>query len=146
MLPTAETELTPTRERVSPAVPGDSVAPVTPLRAPTRQGLRGAALVLAGALAFFAIVLLAYELAVARVPQHRAALERIVRAQTGLDVRFNELGLRWGWYGPEPVFRRVELGDPNFIAMWNEMGGMERFDRRRRWWVQRRDGFEKALC
>ncbi|MDB6041745.1 MAG: hypothetical protein JWM63_296 [Gammaproteobacteria bacterium] len=112
MLPTAETELTPTRGRVSPAVPGDSVAPVTPLQASTRQGLRGAALVLAGALAFFAIVLLAYELAVARVPQHRAALERIVRAQTGLDVRFNELGLRWGWYGPEAVFRRVELGEP----------------------------------
>jgi uncharacterized protein YhdP len=112
MLPTAETELTPTGGRVSPAGPGDSVAPVTPPQAPTRQGLRGAALVLTGALAFFAIVLLAYELAVARVPQHRAALERIVRAQTGLDVRFNELGLRWGWYGPEAVFRRVELGEP----------------------------------
>ena len=45
-------------------------------------------------------------------PQHRAALERLVRAQTGLDVRFNELGLRLGWYGPEAVFRRVELGEP----------------------------------
>ncbi len=71
-----------------------------------------AALVLAGALAFFGVVLLAYELAVARVPQHRAALERLVRAQTGLDIRFDELGLRWGWYGPEAVFRRVELGEP----------------------------------
>ncbi len=71
-----------------------------------------AALVIAGALAFFGIVLLAYELAVARVPQHRAALERLVRAQTGLDIRFDELGLRWGWYGPEAVFRRVELGEP----------------------------------
>src|ERR1700676_4228165 len=116
MLPTAETELTPTRGRVSPAVSGSSVATVTPLQAPARQGLRGAALVLAGALAFFAIVLLAYELAVARVPQHRAALERIVRAQTGLDLRFNELGLRWGWYGPEAVFRRVELGEPRRSA------------------------------
>ena len=74
--------------------------------------LRVAALVMAGALAFFGIVLLAYELAVARVPQHRAALERLVRAQTGLDIRFDELGLRWGWYGPEAVFRRVELGEP----------------------------------
>src|SRR5437899_2054476 len=61
---------------------------------------------------FFGVVLLAYELAVARVPQHRAALEHLVRAHTGLDVRFNELGLRWGWYGPEAVFRRVELGEP----------------------------------
>jgi uncharacterized protein YhdP len=70
------------------------------------------ALIVAGAVAFFGVVLLAYELAVARVPQHRAALERLVRAQTGLDVRFDELGLRWGWYGPEAVFRRVELGEP----------------------------------
>ena len=88
----------------------------TPRRAvsqsPPWQGLRVAGLVLAGALAFFGIVLLAYELAVARVPQHRAALERLVRAQTGLDIRFDELGLRWGWYGPEAVFRRVELGEP----------------------------------
>src|SRR5580698_3674308 len=77
-----------------------------------RQGLRLAALVLAGALVFFGVVVLAYELAVARVPQHRAALEHLVRAQTGLDIRFDELGLRWGWYGPEAVFRRVELGEP----------------------------------
>ncbi|HTV49985.1 MAG TPA: hypothetical protein VME21_02290, partial [Steroidobacteraceae bacterium] len=54
---------------------------------------------------------LAYELALARVPQYRATLEQLVRARTGLDVRFNELGLRWGWYGPEAVFRPVELGD-----------------------------------
>lgn len=61
---------------------------------------------LAGAL------LIAYELALARVPQHRAALERLVQTQTGLDIRFNELNLRLGWYGPEAVFRRVELGEP----------------------------------
>src|SRR5437588_3263906 len=73
---------------------------------------RVAALALVSAATLFAAVLLAYELAVARVPQHRAALEHLVRAQTGLDVRFNELGLRWGWYGPEAVFRRVELGEP----------------------------------
>jgi len=81
-------------------------------QAPPWQGLRVAALALAGVVAFLGIVLLAYELAVARVPQHRAALERLVRAQTGLDIRFDELGLRWGWYGPEAVFRRVELGEP----------------------------------
>ncbi|HEY6924856.1 MAG TPA: AsmA-like C-terminal region-containing protein [Steroidobacteraceae bacterium] len=81
-------------------------------QAPPWQGFRLAALGVAAALAFFGIVLLAYELAIARVPQHRAALERLVRAQTGLDIRFDELGLRWGWYGPEAVFRRVELGEP----------------------------------
>ena len=64
-------------------------------------------------LASFASALaIAYELALARVPRHRAALESLVRAQTGLDIRFNELSLRWGWYGPEAVFRRIELGEP----------------------------------
>jgi hypothetical protein len=62
--------------------------------------------------AISALLLFAYELALARVPQHRAALERLVRAQTGLDVRFTELGLRWGWYGPEAVFHHVELDEP----------------------------------
>jgi uncharacterized protein YhdP len=66
----------------------------------------------AGVGVVFALILFAYELALARVPQHRAALERLVRAQTGLDVRFTELGLRWGWYGPEAVFRHVELDEP----------------------------------
>jgi uncharacterized protein YhdP len=81
-------------------------------QAPPWQGLRAVGLAVAGVAVFCGIVLLAYELAVARVPQHRAALERLVRAQTGLDIRFDEMGLRWGWYGPEAVFRRVELGEP----------------------------------
>ena len=80
--------------------------------APRWHGFRAAALVVLGAVIFLGSVLLAYELAIARVPQHRAALERLVRAQTGLDIRFDELGLRWGWYGPEAVFRGVELGEP----------------------------------
>ena len=69
-------------------------------------------------LASFAVALLAgfmilaYQLTAARVPEHRAALEHLVRAQTGLDLRFEELSLRWGWYGPEAVFSRVELGEP----------------------------------
>jgi Phosphotransferase enzyme family len=43
------------------------------------------------------------------------------------------------------VRRRVAAGDPNFIAMWNGMGGQERFDRRRRWWVEHQHRFERAL-
>ena len=77
-----------------------------------RSWLRVALLGALGVSAVFALILFAYELARARVPQHRAALERLVRAQTGLDVRFTELGLRWGWYGPEAVFRHVELDEP----------------------------------
>jgi phosphotransferase family enzyme len=41
--------------------------------------------------------------------------------------------------------RKVEEGDPNFIKMWNELGGMERFDRRRRWFAANRDHFATAL-
>jgi uncharacterized protein YhdP len=59
-----------------------------------------------------AVVTIAYELAAARVPQHRAALEELIRHETGLEVRFTELSLRWGWYGPEAVFHGVELGEP----------------------------------
>jgi uncharacterized protein YhdP len=77
-----------------------------------RPAVRVVALALLGTGVFFASVVLAYELAVARVPAHRAALEQFVRAETGLEVRFGELALRWGWYGPEAVFRRVELGEP----------------------------------
>jgi hypothetical protein len=47
--------------------------------------------------------------------------------------------------GGEFVRRRVDAGDPNFIKMWNEMGGMERFDRRRRWWNEHRDDFMSAV-
>lgn len=48
--------------------------------------------------------------------------------------------------GGQFVLRRVEAGDPNFIAMWDEMGGMERYDRRRRWWSEARPMFEAALA
>jgi len=44
------------------------------------------------------------------------------------------------------VRRRVEAGDTNFIAMWDAMGGAERFDRRRRWWDQHRVEFLAALA
>jgi hypothetical protein len=45
----------------------------------------------------------------------------------------------------EFVRRRVEAGDANFIKMWEDMGGQERFDRRRRWWAERHDVFSEAL-
>jgi hypothetical protein len=47
--------------------------------------------------------------------------------------------------GGEFVRRRVEAGDANFIAMWNQMGGQERFDRRRGWWAEHSDRFARAL-
>lgn len=48
--------------------------------------------------------------------------------------------------GGEFVRRRVEAGDANFIAMWNEIGGMERFDRRRRWWHEHQGQFANAMA
>jgi hypothetical protein len=45
----------------------------------------------------------------------------------------------------EFVQRRVALGDPGFVAMWQQMGGQERFDRRRRWWLDHRPAFARAL-
>jgi uncharacterized protein YhdP len=77
-----------------------------------RLVLRVTLATLGGALLLAAVALFIYALAAARVPEHRAALEELLRAETGLEVRFSELGLRWGWYGPEAVFRGVELGEP----------------------------------
>jgi len=74
--------------------------------------VRFALLGFGGALLLVALLLVSYELAAARVPQQRAALEELIRHQTGLEVRFNTLLLRWGWYGPEAVFQDVELGEP----------------------------------
>ena len=47
--------------------------------------------------------------------------------------------------GGEFVRCRVEAGEPGFVKMWKEMGGAERFDRRRRWWTHSKSGFEAAL-
>lgn len=47
--------------------------------------------------------------------------------------------------GGEFVRRRMQAGEPGFVKMWEEMGGMARFDRRRRWWSTVRPSFEAAL-
>lgn len=47
--------------------------------------------------------------------------------------------------GGEFLLRRVASGDENFIEMWNSMGGMARFDRRRNWWADTRPQFDAAL-
>lgn len=47
--------------------------------------------------------------------------------------------------GGEFVRRRVEAGEPGFVQMWEDMGGMERFDRRRRWWATARASFSASM-
>jgi uncharacterized protein YhdP len=80
--------------------------------------LRFAVLGLGVVLVTAALLLVAYELAAARVPEHRAALEKLIRHQTGLEVRFRSLAVHWGWYGPEAVFRDVELSEPGERIVW----------------------------
>ena len=67
---------------------------------------------LTAALALALLLTLARELIAARVPEHRAALEQLLREETGLEITFGRLAVRWGWYGPEAVFRDVSLGEP----------------------------------
>jgi Phosphotransferase enzyme family len=43
------------------------------------------------------------------------------------------------------VRRSVDAGEPNSVAMWNQTIGSERYDRRRRWWIDHRDPFNAAL-
>ncbi len=54
--------------------------------------------------------------ALARVPQQRAAVERLLRAQTGLDVSYGRLVVRLGFYGPEAEFSDVEMRRPGAEA------------------------------
>jgi uncharacterized protein YhdP len=77
-----------------------------------RARLRLAGLLLGGVTILGAVAWVAFELAVARVPQHRAALEELIRRETGLEVSFSGLTVGWGWYGPEAVFHSVVLGEP----------------------------------
>lgn len=47
--------------------------------------------------------------------------------------------------GGQFLLRRVQAGDVNFTEMWESMGGMARFDRRRAWWTATRPRFEAAM-
>jgi hypothetical protein len=82
-------------------------------------------------------------------PRRRPGRLRLVADAYGLDAAgrtrllsiLDDLVARGG----EFVLARVEAGDANFIAMWDQVGGMERFDRRRRWWADARPTFVDAL-
>ena len=43
------------------------------------------------------------------------------------------------------VRRSVRAGDRNATVLWNRTGGNERYDRRRRWWMDHHDEFAAAL-
>ena len=48
-------------------------------------------------------------------------------------------------HGGEFVRRHAEAGEPGFVAMWEEIGGMTRFDRRHEWWARQHDSFTAAI-
>jgi Ser/Thr protein kinase RdoA (MazF antagonist) len=82
-------------------------------------------------------------------PADRPARLRLVADVYGLDaggrvLLFELLSATMATVG-RFVRRRVEAGDPNFIAMWNESGGAERYARRARWWIDRQHDFRTAL-
>ncbi len=66
-------------------------------------------------------------------------LDRVERLEMVEDV--DESMERAGAF----VRRRVEAGDPNFVAMWEEMGGQARYDRRLRWYERNRARFADAM-
>ena len=74
---------------------------------------------------------------------------RLVVECYGLDIaeRAEWLGLvdRSMQVGGEFVRRRAEAGDPSFVKMWEDMGGQQRFDRRRDWWAQHRPHIESTV-
>src|ERR1700758_4226596 len=79
---------------IAPLAPAAGRAPQAAANAeaaPARRPLRLAVLAIGGATILGAVAVIAWELAAARVPQHRAALEELIREQTGLDVSFHGL-------------------------------------------------------
>jgi hypothetical protein len=82
-------------------------------------------------------------------PSDRPARVRLVCDAYGLETEgrsevLHSLDMAIA-HGGEFVRRRAEAGEPGFVAMWAEIGGMERFDRRRRWWATARTSFDAAL-
>lgn len=82
-------------------------------------------------------------------PADRPARLRLVADVYGLDAaerhRLLEIVAGSIARGGEFLLRRIEAGDPNFTKMWNDMGGMERFDRRRRWFAEHHEQFANAV-
>jgi len=83
-------------------------------------------------------------------PAHRPGRLRLVADAYGLDATGRQLLLEIASdriaSGGEFVRRHVEAGDPGFVRMWNEMGGEQRFDRRRHWLDEHRGQFAAALA
>jgi hypothetical protein len=83
------------------------------------------------------------------IPADRPRRLRLLMDTYGLDAVsrldiFGELA-RSMRDGGEFVRRRVRSNDPNFLKMWNEMGGERRFSRRRDWWALNEQRYLEAI-
>ena len=83
------------------------------------------------------------------LPANSPARLRLIADTYGLDVagRHELLAILADAmeHGGAFLRRRIEAGDPNFIKMWDDMGGAQRFDRRRLWWTEHHDRFAGVL-
>ncbi|MBK7252135.1 MAG: hypothetical protein IPI06_15075 [Gammaproteobacteria bacterium] len=95
-----------------PAAIADPVAAAPPATRWIGRHWRALALVALTLGALTSLAVLAYQLALARVPQHRATLEHFVQMQTGFEVRFATLEVGLGWHGPEARFTQMEMREP----------------------------------
>jgi hypothetical protein len=82
------------------------------------------------------------------LPSDRPSRMRLIMDTYGLDAAerlemFAEITSSMD-QGSNFVRRRVRAGDPNFITMWNEMGGEKRFARREDWWHNNWDRYFAA--
>lgn len=82
-------------------------------------------------------------------PADRPARLRLVADAYGLDgVGRSELftAMNDALVRIEAAARRsIDAGGPNAVALMNRRGGIEKFDRRRRWWTAHYDQFAAAL-
>ena len=82
-------------------------------------------------------------------PADKAARARLFVDAYGLDRAgrrtFFEIIAETMRRNGEFVRRRIAAGDVNFLAMWNRMGGEERYERLRGWWDQHEESFAHAL-
>lgn len=62
-----------------------------------------------------------------------------------IDDDISSQRLDWTTVDRPLRLRLVEAGEPGFVKMWEDMGGNERFDRRRRCWASEKDRFEQAI-
>lgn len=82
-----------------------------PLR--PRQWLKGFAIAAAAVVVLCGLLLGAFQIAIARVPEYRVQLQTWIGERTGLVIEFSKLSARLRAYGPELVFHDAVVRTPD---------------------------------